>query len=108
MSNRSRLHEIRHACRVLRNMVRNPIDGLPPEVYEGPITRHRVLTRTVVHVTDPALIHEALVTQAGALDKGDTVRRPLGLALGNGLLTAEGADWRWQRRAIARVFRAAG
>lgn len=48
------------------------------------------------------------MTQADATDKGESVRRPLGAALGEGLLIAEGADWRWQRRAIAPVFRASG
>lgn len=93
--------------RTLHTTLRNPLEALPPEVYREPILPRRVLHREIVHVMAPELIHQALVTEAARLDKGDSVRRPLGPALGEGLLTAEGADWRWQRRALAPIFRPA-
>ncbi len=46
-----------------------------------------------------------LVTNADALGKGDQVRRALGPALGTGLLTADGAHWKWQRQSVASAFR---
>ncbi|MBC9179715.1 cytochrome P450 [Roseomonas ludipueritiae] len=95
------------SLRVLRATLRNPLEALPPEVYREPILPRRVLGREIVHVMAPELVHQALVTEAGRLDKGDSVRRPLGPALGEGLLTAEGAEWRWQRRALAPIFRPA-
>ncbi|RKK01617.1 cytochrome P450 [Pseudoroseomonas wenyumeiae] len=95
------------SLRVLRAVLRNPLEALPPEVYREPILARRVLHRNIVHVMAPELIHQALVTEGDKLDKGDSVRRPLGPALGEGLLIAEGADWRWQRRALAPIFRPA-
>jgi cytochrome P450 len=95
------------SLRLLRATLRNPLEALPPEVYREPILPRRVLHRDIVHVMAPELIHQALVVEADKLDKGDSVRRPLGAALGEGLLIAEGADWRWQRRALAPIFRPA-
>lgn len=94
--------------RTIRATLRNPLEAMPPAVYEQPVTQGRLLGRRIVHLMDPALIHAALVANANKLDKGDVARRPLAAALGNGLLNAEGADWRWQRRAIAPIFRAGG
>lgn len=94
--------------RLMRAMLCNPLDSLPPETFAASMVRSRVLGRDVVHIMDPELVQAALSGEAANLDKGDAVRRPLGAALGEGLLTAEGDDWRWQRRAIAPVFRANG
>lgn len=58
-----------------------------------------------VHLADPALIHEALVKNAHLLGKGEDVRRALGPALGQGLLTADGDHWKWQRQSVAAAFR---
>ena len=93
---------------ILRAMLRNPLDSLPKEAFAAPMVRSSALGREVVHVMDPELVQAALTGAAAHLDKGESVRRPLGMALGEGLLTAEGDDWRWQRRAIAPVFRANG
>ncbi|MCQ8242262.1 cytochrome P450 [Rhizosaccharibacter radicis] len=92
--------------RTLRATLTNPLDGLPPEIFHADLVRRTLLRRNVTYVMAPALVQEALVARAAHLDKGESVRRPLGAALGNGLLTAEDEDWRWQRRAIAPVFRA--
>lgn len=99
---------LRQDLRLMRAMLRNPLDSLPPETFTAPMVRSKALGRDVVHVMAPELVQAALTGAAEHLDKGDAVRRPLGAALGEGLLTAEGDDWRWQRRAIAPVFRANG
>jgi len=85
--------------------LQNPLEALPPAAYHIPLLQTRLLHRHLVHVMDPALIQQALAGHAAALDKGETVRRPLTPALGEGLLTAEGAHWRWQRQALAPLFR---
>ncbi|TDR93725.1 cytochrome P450 [Enterovirga rhinocerotis] len=94
--------------KLVHKTLRNPIEAIPAEAYVEPLSYWRVLQHEVALVTDPDLIRQVLVSDAQATDKGESVRRPLGAALGDGLLTAEGADWRWQRRAIAPIFRAAG
>jgi cytochrome P450 len=90
---------------VLPALVRDPLQALPPEVYRDPLVYSRVANRQRIFLLDPALIQEALVRNADALSKGEDVRRALGPALGQGLLTADGAHWRWQRQSVAPAFR---
>jgi cytochrome P450 len=95
----------RPALSVLPALVRNPLQALPPEVYHEPVVYSRVAGQTRVLITDPTLIHEALVRNADSLSKGEDVRRALGPALGQGLLTADGPHWRWQRQSVVPAFR---
>lgn len=90
---------------VIPALVRDPLRALPPEIYHEPVVYSQVAGRRRVLLADPALIHEALVRNAEALNKGEDVRRALGPALGQGLLTADGAHWRWQRQSVAPAFR---
>lgn len=86
-------------------IVRNPIDALPPSIFAEPLVFSKTAGELKVYLADPALIHEALVKNADALGKGDQLRRALGRALGQGLLTADGAHWKWQRQSVAGAFR---
>jgi cytochrome P450 len=90
---------------VVRRLLRNSIEIWPQETYERPLLRHRLFGRDILVVTDPDLIQQVLVDQADAFVKADTMRRALSPALGEGILTADGARWRWQRRAAAPIFR---
>jgi cytochrome P450 len=90
---------------MLIKVVRNPLDALPPQVYHAPVVHNVFLGRQRFHVLDPALIQETLVGNADALNKGPELKRSLGAALGEGLLTADGAHWRWQRQSVAPIFR---
>ncbi|MFD2345846.1 cytochrome P450 [Sinorhizobium terangae] len=86
-------------------MIKNPLDALPAAVFKGqPIVFTRQMGNLQVYLTDPVLIHEALVDNADRLSKGEHVRRMLGPALGRGLLTADGAHWKWQRQSVAAAF----
>lgn len=70
----------------------------------GPIGSIRFGTRTIVLVNAPDLVHEVLVTQAGAFHKGPALSiysRPL---LGNGLLTSEDDFHRRQRGLVSPAF----
>jgi cytochrome P450 len=90
---------------VVRRLLRNSIELWPAETYERPLLRHRLFGRDILVVMDPDLIQQILVDQADAFEKADTMRRALSPALGEGILTADGARWRWQRRAAAPIFR---
>jgi cytochrome P450 len=90
---------------VLFRMIRNPIDALPPAVFDAPLVHAQALGRNRFYVMDPALIQETLVGNADALAKGPELKRSLAAALGQGLLTADGAHWRWQRQSAAPIFR---
>jgi cytochrome P450 len=91
--------------RLIRTVVRNPIEPWPQPVYEQPVFRSRAFGRETVFITEPDLIQEILVSQAGAFRKAESLRRALRPALGDAILTAEGGRWRWQRRATAPIFR---
>jgi cytochrome P450 len=89
----------------LMAIVRNPLDALPPTIFNEPLVFSKTAGEVKVYLADPVLIHEALVKNADSLGKGDQVRRALGPALGQGLLTADGAHWKWQRQSVAGAFR---
>jgi cytochrome P450 len=89
------------------SLIRNPLEALPPSVFTQPLVFARTAGDIKVYIQDPALIQEALVKNADTLGKGEQVRRALGPALGQGLLTADGAHWKWQRQSVASAFRPA-
>ncbi|WP_142779237.1 cytochrome P450 [Agrobacterium sp. T29] len=92
-------------ARAALSLIRNPLKALPPEIFSEPAVFTRLGGVMRVHLADPALIHEALVKNAHLLGKGEDVRRALGPALGQGLLTADGDHWKWQRQSVAAAFR---
>jgi len=91
---------------LLRALIRNPIEAWPAELYERPYLRRRTLRVPTLFLCDPELVRSALVEQAEnftrttSLDRGGL--KPI---LGEGLLTTDGAAWRWQRRTASPVFR---
>jgi cytochrome P450 len=93
------------ALKLLRTVIRNPIEVWPQAVYEQPLYRRRMLNRDTVFVMDPDLVRTVLVDEAAKFSKSEAMRRSLVPALGEGLLTADGERWRWQRRAAAPIFR---
>jgi len=90
---------------LLRTVVRNPLESWPSAVYQEHLHRSRVLGRDAIFVMHPALIRQVLVDEADSFDKGEMARRALEPALGDAILTSDGARWRWQRRAAAPIFR---
>lgn len=92
-------------ARLALSLIRNPLKALPPEIFSEPAVFNRLGGVMRVHLADPVLIHEALVKNAALLGKGEDVRRALGPALGQGLLTADGDHWKWQRQSVAAAFR---
>ncbi len=90
---------------VLLSLIRNPLDALPPEIFTEPMVFTRVGGKLRIYLADPELIYQALVRNSDALGKGEDVRRVLGPALGKGILTSDGAHWKWQRQSVAGAFR---
>ncbi|MGG7518177.1 cytochrome P450 [Allorhizobium undicola] len=88
----------------IARLIRNPLDAIPPETFIHPLVHVEFNGVRRLYITDPALIQEALVKNSASLGKGDEVRRALGPALGDGLLTAETPSWKWQRQAAAPAF----
>jgi cytochrome P450 len=52
----------------------------------------------------PALVRNVLLDDADKFEKGEVVRRALSPALEDSILIADGARWRWQRRAVSPIF----
>ena len=90
-----------HVTKALRNIV----DAWPDDVYHEPVVAGRLLGRPVTYVVDPESIRRLLVDDAHKLVRDDAMSRALEPALGTGLLTSDGAEWRAQRRAAAPAFR---
>ncbi len=69
----------------------------------GKVASYRVGRQRVVFLADPELIREVLVVQNDNFVKGEPVQRTR-MLLGNGMITAERADWRTQRVAAQPAF----
>src|SRR6202050_4758127 len=85
---------------------RNYIETIPRSAYEEGVSTFGRVRNDVVLVTKPDLIAEVLVEKAEAFRRDPVTRRAFAPPIGdNSLFLAEGADWRWQRRAGAPIFR---
>jgi len=92
--------------RGLPTLWRNYIETYPRAAYEEGVTRFRRGRTDTLIVCEPKLIGEILVDKADAFGREITTRRAFAPAIGEtSLFLAEGADWRWQRRAVAAIFR---
>ena len=85
--------------------VRNPLAVIPQAVYEQPTVRFDRGRSPVIYVTDPALIKTIMLDRRDVFVRPPAEKRILGPALGNGVLTAEGTEWKWQRQIAAPLFR---
>jgi cytochrome P450 len=90
----------------LRVFLRNFIETFPRSTYKEETTRiTRPLSDTLL-VCDPALIQEMYVERTDVFGRDAMTRRALAPVIGEtSLFLAEGAEWRWQRRAVAPIFR---
>ena len=92
--------------RFLAGFVRNPLRTLPRQAYEQSLTVHRLRSGgKVAWVSDPDLVEQILLHRQEDFPKTPVERRIFVPTLGQGILTAEGAEWRWQRRTVAPLFR---
>lgn len=90
----------------LRRCAANPLATIPVAAYRDPVTCiNPARGYRTVWLCDPGEIEKVLVRDAAHYRKTDLERRLFDPVLGQGVLTAEGADWRWQRRLLAPLFR---
>ena len=89
---------------ILRTLVRNPLEAIPAGAYRAGCVAVRLFGRDLVYVAHPDLVRRVL-TDADTFGQSDVMRRSLSPLLGHGVLTADGARWRHQRRAAAPAFR---
>ena len=72
--------------------------------YDGDITQYRIASDEAYLLTHPDHIEQVLVTDAPRFVKGDMVQQQAGSAFGEGMLLAEGDDWRRQRTTAQPAF----
>jgi len=90
----------------VRTLLRNYIETIPRFAYKQSVTRIRTRLSDVLIVSDPNIIEEILVEKADAFGRDPATRRSFAPVIGEtSLFLAEGAEWRWQRRAVAPIFR---
>lgn len=84
--------------------VSRPVEGWPRAVFEARAWSPP-LPGTPLYVMDPAAIREMYVDRAADFPQGALWRRMMRPVWGDGMVTSEGAAWRWQRHAAAPAFR---
>ena len=86
-------------------LLKNPLRILPAAAYEEGIVWAERAGRPICWITEPAYIKTVLLDKREIFQRTSVTQRLLGPLLGNGVLTADGADWKWQRQTAAPVFR---
>jgi cytochrome P450 len=88
----------------LRAFSRNPLEILPAAAYEQDFFDGGNAKAPRVWVSAPALIKAVLLDERDKFRKIQQIKL-LSPLLGKGVLTSEGADWKWQRQASAPMFK---
>ena len=89
----------------LLRFVRNPLRSLPRAVYTEPLVSYGRKRPLVAWVTGPELLEHVLVKNTDIFVKTRLDKRVLKPVVGEGLLTADGDHWRWQRKLASPLFR---
>lgn len=88
----------------MRALWRNPIETWTKYHFEQPVIVGPSVLGTVAVVNDPPAIRRVLVDNASNYRKDALQKRLLGPGLRDGLLEAEGEDWKIQRRTLSPLF----
>ncbi|MEL6476181.1 MAG: cytochrome P450 [Pseudomonadota bacterium] len=88
---------------VVRAARSNLIEIIPGLAYQQPIVSGRTIARWHM-LQDPDGLERVFKDKVAIYPKSDVSLRLLRPAIGDSLFVAEGAHWRWQRRAAAPVF----
>lgn len=90
----------------LRRCIANPLSTFPPSAYQADIAiEEPIKGRPVAWVMAPHLVEQLLLTDSDATIKTEVEHRVFDPILGRGILTADHGHWKWQRRALAPLFR---
>ncbi len=82
---------------------RNIVEIIPEVATRQPVVSGKTGTRWHM-VMDPGALRRVLVERLDDYPKSDVTKSLLRPAIGESLFIAEGAHWRWQRRAAAPAF----
>lgn len=84
--------------------VRNPLQVVPQAAYKEGFVLATGGRMPRAWVTEPSIIKAVLLDEREKFRKTVQIRM-LSPVLGRGILTTEGAEWKWQRQAAAPMFR---
>jgi cytochrome P450 len=90
--------------RTILALRRNTIEIWTKAHYEKPILIGRTIMGERAVVSEPAAVRRVFLDNVANYRKDALQLRVLAPGLGRGLLTADGEDWRAQRRALAPLF----
>src|SRR5262252_2646601 len=89
---------------LIAGFLRNPLEIIPQDAYEQDYVAFNGLGPRFAWVTGPDLIKTVLLDASDKFSKSVQIEF-FGPLLGQGILTSEGPDWKWQRRCSgARIF----
>ncbi|KAF8950197.1 hypothetical protein BGZ46_004673, partial [Entomortierella lignicola] len=57
-----------------------------------------------INITDPKMVDHMLKVNFWAYEKGETARVTLKPLVGNGIFSADGEHWKWQRKLASNIF----
>ena len=83
---------------------RTSVYGWSERMFELPYYHRQVLGLRIHVLMDPPLIEHVMLTAQANYAKPDILKALLGPIIGEGLLTADGALWREERRIVASSF----
>lgn len=89
---------------MITTLRRNPIEIWTRRHYEEPVIVGRTVLGERAVVSHPEGVRRIFLDNAANYRKDDLQMRVLKPGLGEGLLTAEGENWRAQRRSLAPLF----
>ena len=89
---------------LIRTLKRNPLECWAAAHFEQPIVSGGLPIGHVLLVHEPRAIRHVLLDNAANYRKDHLQRRVLSAGLNHGLLSAEGEQWRAQRRVLAPMF----
>lgn len=84
--------------------LRNTVYGWPEPAFDEFYRKRRLFGFTIHVVTDPEVVGRVLLDNKENYLRPRIAQRILSPLIGNGLLSAEGEDWRRQRRIVAPTF----
>jgi cytochrome P450 len=89
---------------LIRTLKRNPLECWATQHFEQPIVSGGLPIGNVLLVHEPRSIRHVLLDNAANYRKDHLQRRVLSAGLSEGLLSAEGEQWRVQRKVLAPMF----
>src|SRR6266568_4248695 len=92
------------AISLIRTLKRNPLECWAAAHFERPIVAGGLPIGHVLLVHEPGAIGHVLLDNSTNYRKDHLQRRVLSAGLNDGLLSAEGEQWRLQRRVMAPMF----